>query len=96
MPGFGWKARIGENKAVSWCIAHIDNINADLIYIKSWFPLKGTSWHERSSKNQIRLRIRAVWSESSMSAFWIANALLPNDPMLNIWFIMKTNAAGGE
>ena len=31
-----------------------------------------TFWHLRPAKIQIRLRIRAVWSESSLGAFWIA------------------------
>ena len=31
---------------------------------------KRTLAHVRSAKIQIRLRIRAVWSESSLGAFW--------------------------
>ena len=34
---------------------------------------KRTFGHLRPAKIQIRLRIRAVWSESSVGAFWIAN-----------------------
>ena len=33
---------------------------------------KSSFGHERSAKIQISLRIRAVWSESSLDAFWIA------------------------
>ena len=33
---------------------------------------KLTIEHVRPAKIQIRLRIRAVWSESSLGAFWIA------------------------
>ena len=33
---------------------------------------KGTFWHERTAKIQISLRIRAIWSESSLGAFWLA------------------------
>ena len=33
---------------------------------------KRTFIHVRQAKNQIRLRIRAVWSESSLGAFWLA------------------------
>ena len=33
---------------------------------------KRTLEHVRPAKIQIRLRIRAVWSESSLGAFWIA------------------------
>ena len=33
---------------------------------------KRTFGHVRTAKIQISLRIRAVWSESSLSAFWIA------------------------
>ena len=33
---------------------------------------KRTFVYERPAKIQIRLRIRAVWSESSLDAFWIA------------------------
>ena len=33
---------------------------------------KRTSGHVRPGKIQISLRIRAVWSESSLRAFWIA------------------------
>ena len=33
---------------------------------------KRTFRHVRPAKIQIRLRIRAVWSESSLVAFWIA------------------------
>ena len=33
---------------------------------------KRTFGLERPAKIQIRLRIRAVWSESSLDAFWIA------------------------
>ena len=32
---------------------------------------KRTFWHVLPTKIQISLRIRAVWSESSLSAFWI-------------------------
>ena len=31
-----------------------------------------SGWYECPSKTQIRLRIRAVWSESSMVALWVA------------------------
>ena len=34
---------------------------------------KRTFGHVRPAKIQIRLRIRAVWSESSLAAFWIAS-----------------------
>ena len=34
---------------------------------------KLTFGHRRPAKFQISLRIRAVWSESSLGAFWIAN-----------------------
>ena len=34
--------------------------------------VKSTFGHVRPAKNQISLRIRAVWSESSLGAFWIA------------------------
>ena len=34
---------------------------------------KRTFEHVRPVKIQIRLRIRAVWSETSLGAFWIAN-----------------------
>ena len=39
-----------------------------------WFAssAKRTFGHARPAKIQIRLRIRAVWSESSLGAFWIA------------------------
>ena len=33
---------------------------------------KRTFWHVRLTKIQIKLRIRAVWSEPSLVAFWIA------------------------
>ena len=33
---------------------------------------KGTSWHMRPSETQISLPVRAVWSESSMGALWVA------------------------
>ena len=33
---------------------------------------KRTFCHVRQAKIQISLRIRAVWSESSLGAFWIA------------------------
>ena len=33
---------------------------------------KRTFEHVRPAKIQIRLRIRTVWSESSLGAFWIA------------------------
>ena len=38
----------------------------------NWSPSKGTGWHECPSKTQISLRIRLVWSESSMVALWAA------------------------
>ena len=34
---------------------------------------KRTFEHVRQANFQISLRIRAVWSESSLGAFWIAN-----------------------
>ena len=34
---------------------------------------KRTFGHLRQAKIQIRLRIRAVWSESLLGAFWTAN-----------------------
>ena len=33
---------------------------------------KRTFWHVRPAKIQISLRIRAVWSESSLGTFWKA------------------------
>ena len=33
---------------------------------------KRTLWYMRPAKIQISLRIRAVWSESSLGAFWLA------------------------
>ena len=35
--------------------------------------MKRSLGHVRPAKIRISLRIRAVWSESSLSAFWIAN-----------------------
>ena len=34
---------------------------------------KCNNGHVRPAKTQISLRVRAVWSESSLSALWIAN-----------------------
>ena len=36
---------------------------------------KRTFGHVRSAKIQIRLRMSAVWSESSLGAFWIAKVV---------------------
>ena len=36
------------------------------VWAMSQALVKGTSWHFRPSKNQISLRIRAVWSEYSI------------------------------
>ena len=35
-------------------------------------PKRPKAWHVRPAKIQISLHIRAVWSESSLSAFWTA------------------------
>ena len=37
----------------------------------NWFVKKQSFRHVRPAKIQIRLRISAVWSESSLGAFWI-------------------------
>ena len=34
--------------------------------------VKATTWHVRPAKTQISLRIRAVWSESSLGALKVA------------------------
>ena len=36
---------------------------------------KCTFWHMRPAKTQIRLRVRAVWSESSLGTTWILKML---------------------
>ena len=53
----------------------------------SRYPEKCTSWHLRSSKTQISLRIRAVWSESSIGALWVAKGpmLLHADFYQTVW-----------
>ena len=37
-----------------------------------WCPAKCTSWYVRQSMTLIRMRTRAVWSESSMDALYVA------------------------
>ena len=40
--------------------------------------------HVRPVKIQIRLRIRAVWSESSLDAYWIAKDVITKTYLYNI------------
>ena len=49
------------------------NVNAVILDYMNRKVRKRTFGHLRPAKIQIRLRIRAVWSESSLGAFWIAN-----------------------
>ena len=54
---------------------------------------KRTFGHVRPAKIQISLRIRAVWSESSLSAFWIAKdaKFVHADSLMMIWvFVGRT------
>ena len=65
------KAFYGRIKYIAWCCFHPWKlpVNDGDLYL-GLCPAEGSGWHERPSKTQIRLRNRAVWSESSMAAEW--------------------------
>ena len=75
--------KLKETKSRLATISYIIYSNISLC-LEAWYlsrcPLKGTSRHACPSKTQISLRIRTVWSESSMGALWVAK-----DPRFYRW-----------
>ena len=63
------------SNSANWNPGSLNNVLKGICYCRLlWTSTSKNvlSWHVRSAKIQIRLRICAVWSESSLSAFWIA------------------------
>ena len=55
-------------------LASADNMSVEVcVNVMSRGTAFTTTWHVRPAKTQISLRIRAVWSESSHGAVWVAN-----------------------